>query len=573
MDQFSYFGTLTIALTIMRHYFPLLLLSLLAFQLPAQQATTIPGEVLLLLPNETGPGNLLVDLREINGRESGLAPIRKLAPGLNIWHFQFREDQVSLDAVLAALRAHPDVDIAQANHKIESRLTTPNDPSFGSQWQYVNSGAGGGVADADIDADEAWDVTTGGTTPLGEEIVVAVIDDGIELNHPDFAGNLWVNSGEIPNNNIDDDNNGYVDDHRGWNAYDNNDNVEHSPFEDHGTPVAGIVGARGNNGIGVSGVNWEVKMMIVKGGGGEADALAAYGYVLAVRKQWNASNGSEGAFVVASNASWGTDFGQAADAPLWCAMYDSLGQAGVLNVGATANNNVNVDNVGDLPSVCPSNYLIAVTNMKRDDTKETFAGFGSTHIDLGAPGEDVFTVAKGSTYAGFGGTSGAAPHVAGAIALLYAGPCNKLAQTAIDQPAAAALAVRDFILDGGDANNDLAGITVTGNRLNLSGAMNELTTNCNSVSTPEYAVNQTVWGFYPNPSGENIYLNIDPNSVVGGQIRITDVLGRTQSFPLKNGLDRNGLNVSQFASGWYLIQLVQADGTPVGEAQKLVIQK
>lgn len=539
----------------------------------AQTAETVPGELLVLLKAEHSPEQVLQSLALLEGVETQLRANRKLAPAMNIWQLTFDHQAVSAELLIAALKKHSDVAIAQVNHKITSRLTTPNDPQFGTQWQYVNFGGIGAVPDADIDADEAWDITTGGKTPLGDDIVIAVIDDGIDLNHPDFAGNLWVNSQEVANNNIDDDNNGYVDDYKGWNAYDNTDDVGHSSFEDHGTPVAGIVGARGNNAIGVAGVNWEVQIMVVKGGGNEAEAVAAYAYVLAQRKLWNSSNGQSGAFVVASNASWGTDFGQASNAPLWCAMYDSLGKAGVLNVGATANDNINVDQVGDLPSTCPSKYLLSVTNLKKDDEKETFAGYGPVHIDLGAPGEDTYTLAKGSTYDFFGGTSGASPHVAGAIGLIYSAPCTKLAQVAKDDPGTAAETVRNFILNGGDPNTSLQGITATGNRLNLFGALTELTNNCLTISTEEHPLHQQIqWNHYPNPATESVQLQLENGQIQLNRLQVVDVIGRVFFLPLRGDGSVYIANLSTLAKGWYSIQPLDQNGLAVGSAKKMVVQ-
>ncbi|MBK8680127.1 MAG: S8 family serine peptidase, partial [Sphingobacteriales bacterium] len=426
----------------------------------------IPGEILVQLSNNFTPSQIAAEFSAYN-----LCLKQAIVPSLNIW--LFTHQAANQNNLYQAMLRHRGVRQVQYNHLLKSRQTTPNDPNFLYQWQYVNDGNSGGVADADIDADQAWDITTGGFTPLNDEIVVAILDDGVDDTHPDITPNLWVNLNETANNSIDDDGNGYIDDVRGWYNAKNNDQIDGGFFGgSHGTPVCGIVGAKGNNNEGVCGVNWNVKLMVVVMDElTEAEALAGYGYVLANRKLYNETSGKKGAFVVASNASWGIDYGKPADAPLWCTMYDALGEQGVLNVGATANLNINVDVEGDLPTTCPSDYLIAVTNVNNKDIKINAAGYGSTHIDLGAFGEDVYTTADGGKYAPFGGTSGAAPHVTGTIALLYAAACPGFTALAKSKPNEAALAVRTYILQSTDPNTSLTGITATNGRLNTFNAL------------------------------------------------------------------------------------------------------
>ena len=397
---------------------------LLPLYAAAQQPPIVEGEVLIQAKPGQEAAQVVRHFARTLGSDAELS-LRPVSEPMRIYRVSFNHHVVQQKDMLHLFRTHPDIAVAQNNHIISRRATTPNDPQFADQWQYINTGANGGVVGADLDADLAWDITTGGVTALGDTIVVCVIDDAPDLNHEDLAENYWVNHHEIPGNGQDDDNNGFIDDVVGWDADAGNGNLSVG-FSSHGTSVCGIVGAKGNNGVGVAGVSWDVKVMAVSGGGNEAQALAAYAYPLALRKQWNATNGALGAYVVATNASWGIDFGQPADAPLWCAMYDTLGLYGILNCGATINGNTDVDVDGDLPTACASEFLISVTNMDNTDTKVNQAGYGATTIDLGAFGEDTYTTRNNNNYDGFGGTSGATPHVTGTIGLMYSAPCPNL---------------------------------------------------------------------------------------------------------------------------------------------------
>lgn len=401
--------------------------------------------------------------------------VQKCDYPLNIWVVEGND----IDEVKNQLSIENEILYISENRKVTLRKT-PNDDFYTMQWQYANYGTNSnGVIGADIKAEQAWDITTGGKTVNGDDIVVAIIDDGFDTDHEDIIENLWENNLEIKNDGIDNDTNGYIDDINGWNIDNNNGNINNN--RSHGTQVTGIVGARGNNEIGVTGVNWNVKMMMVTyGNATEADVIAAYSYPYKMRKLYNESNGQQGAFVVATNSSWGQDNGDPNESVLWCAMYDSLGSVGILSAGATSNSNVNVDNVGDLPSACESEFLIAVTNLTSNNLK-TSAGFGKKSIDLGAYGAGVHTIALNNSYSSFGGTSAATPHVAGAIALLYSINCDKIGEYYKKDPAGIALYIKDIILSNTTPNNSLKNITTTEGALNLgkaTHAMNKFCEDC-----------------------------------------------------------------------------------------------
>jgi hypothetical protein len=252
----------------------------------------------------------------------------------------------------------------------------------------------------------------------------------------------------------------------------------------HGTQVAGMIGAKGNNGSQVAGANWNVKIMVVTRQGVAEDAVvASYTYPLVMRRAYNASNGALGAFVVATNASWGIDNGQPADAPIWCAMYDTLGTAGILSCGATANNNVDVDVVGDLPTACSSDFMISVTATNTTDNR-TFSGYGLTTIDVGAPGDNIFTTSIGGGTGSTSGTSFASPLTAGVIGLLYSAPCSSLMALVHGDPMEGALYVRQALFNGVDQAGNLPGQTVTGGRINSFNSLQWIMNNCGACPAP-----------------------------------------------------------------------------------------
>ena len=361
----------------------------------------------------------------------------------------------------------PAVKAVIPNLQAEYRQTVPNDPLYAShQWALETIGA-----------PLAWDESTGGLNVLGDTLVVAIIDNGFDIEHPDLQTNVWKNHSEIPNDGIDNDNNGYVDDFYGINIQDQSP-IHPKMF--HGTAVAGIIGASGNNNLGISGVNWNIKLMLVSNVQFIDEIIEAYYYVLRYRQKFNATNGNEGAYVIATNFSAGIDRQWGSEFPLWCNVYDSLGLAGVLNVSSVTNENYNVDIEGDLPSTCESPYLIVATNTTKFDQKAFSAGYGKKHVDLGAPGSGTYSLDLDGGYAGFDGTSGAAPHVSGSIALMHSIPCEPLALALKQNPSQTTLELRNAILDFVDPIPDLDTITSSGGRLSISNALDGINQYCTS---------------------------------------------------------------------------------------------
>jgi serine protease len=396
------------------------------------------------------------------------------------------------------------VALAQVNHYVQERLV-PNDPNYAAQqWNMDNTGQTGGTVDADVDAPEAWNITTGGVTADGDTIVVAVVDGGVQETHPDLAENMWKNYAEIAGTaGVDDDGNGYVDDVEGWDAT-GNDNLV--PSNSHGTHCAGIVGARGNNSTGVVGVNWNVKILNVRGSSGtESVVVLAYDYVASLRELYNNTNGAAGAFVVATSNSFGVDFGLASNYPIWCAMYDTLGALGILSAGAGPNQNTNIDTQGDMPTTCPSNYMIAVTNTNNVDQKVNSAGYGPINMDIGAPGQNINSTYTTSTYNTISGTSMATPHVAGSIGLYWSAACLPFVNDYKANPSAGALQMRTYVLTGVDSISSMATTTSSQGRLNLyKGIQKVLSYDCSGLPpTAQFSSN-------------------DQNICIGNSIQYTD---------------------------------------------------
>ncbi len=387
----------------------------------------------------------------------------------------------------------------------------PNDEFYDTQWGLSL-----------IDTEKAWDISTGGKFDSKHDIVIAVLDDGFDVNHNDLSPNIYTNSGEIPNNNIDDDDNGYTDDFRGLNIETGND--QHR-LDDHGTAVAGIIGAVGDNDRGMAGIMWTTKILPISEVTRQSELIESFQYIVDIRRAWNESNGEQGAFIVATNYSAGIDevFGSDPQFKSWCDMYDLLGEVGILNAGATTNKGINVDELGDMPTTCPSEYLIAVTNTGKNDALVNFAGYGPINIDLGAPGgtdmESMPVLDINNSYGSFNGTSGATPHVAGTIGLLYSIDCEELKSIVYSNPRRAAELVREAILKGIDPNTSLDGKVKTNGRLNTWGAIQQLNQLCVEIDGETEILEIRL-------KDGDIEITYRPSTLTAYDLMITDPMGR-----------------------------------------------
>jgi hypothetical protein len=446
---------------------------------------------------------------------------------INVWLLNYNTTNYSSSLALEIVKSKKQISLAQFNHTniVARGDTCPLDPQFSpQQWNMKNTGQNSGVAGADIDACKAWGLTTNTVTAHGDTIVVAVIDDGFYLPHDDI--NFFRNYNEIPFNGIDDDGNGYVDDTLGWNTYLDTNRITYS---NHGTAVSGIIGAKANNGIGVAGVNWGMKIMPIQGSSGrESTVLKSYGYVLEMRALYESSNGVKGAYVVATNSSFGVNNANAAGYPLWCAFYDSLGAYGILSCAATANANTNVDLYGDMPTTCISKFLISVTSTTRTDNKVTGAGYGAIHIDIGAPGHAITTTLSGNSYGPEYGTSFATPHVAGAVAFMYAVACSDYMNFYKSNPDSIALEIKNAILTYSDANTNLLGLTSSGKRLNLYKPALHIISNlpCGFVGIEKVDDDFSSISLYPNPNNGSFKVELDNFKKGDYSYHIIDVTGK-----------------------------------------------
>lgn len=385
------------------------------------------------------------------------------------------------------LSSHPAVKYVEPNY-LTSTTATPNDPSFSQLWGLHNTGKKGATADADIDAPEAWNITTGSS-----DVVVFVIDTGVDYNHPDLAANIWTNPFEIPGNGIDDEGNGFVDDIHGIDTA----NGDSNPIDDagHGTHVAGTIGALGNNGIGVSGVNWNVKIGACKshtasGSGTQAAVIECFNYVNDLK--------ARGVNVVVTNNSWSGMSGPGMAAPfagsiLRQTMDGPAGMDKILHVVAASNDNIDNDSIVLRPVAWPASWnldnILSVAATDSKDLMASFSNWGATTVDLAAPGVGIYSTLRNGSYGLSSGTSMATPHAAGAAALLAA-----------LRPGVPAELIKLALMDGtdfiGNLGSNASKPTVTNGRLNAHKALVDFGENDSTAPAPVLDLNVSTSGLW-----------------------------------------------------------------------------
>jgi hypothetical protein len=382
---------------------------------------------------------------------------------------------VGVEGAIARLQGDEQVEVVEPDYVLQP-FAIPNDLFFNQEWGAQNTGQFSGTPHADVDATDAWDVRTDCRGPL-----VAVIDGPLALPHEDLT--MWVNPGEDIDhdgvwgpddiNGIDDDGDGYIDDGQGWDFYQNDNDVSSQTIDaTHASVVAGVIGATGNNGLGIAGVCWQANILPLRfmqgtTGGATSDAILAINYAV-----------MKGAKVI--NASWGSN----SPSTLLEQAIAAAGNAGTVFVAAAGNSDTNVDQSPTYPACFPESNIISVIGSSPSDTfPSAYSNYGAVNTDLAAPGVSVLGPSAGNGYTQESGTSFAAPWVSGAAAMLFA-----------QRPGASVADVKSAILSSVDVLPAFSGLTATGGRLNLHKALLAIGTGGGSGSgLPDLVVTSIGW--------------------------------------------------------------------------------
>ncbi|MBK9721580.1 MAG: S8 family serine peptidase [Saprospiraceae bacterium] len=451
----------------MKFNFYLIILTFLTNSLYSQNSILAHRYTVSLKPGVTS-------FKESNtsSRNSVIKNIEYLNSYQNILSISFHDD-LNPEEESQYLKKHPDILNFQAVVNFKQRGCNPNDSAYLAQYNMEL-----------MKFDEIWCYATSGLSPFGDTIVVGAIDNGFSYWLTDMIPNIYANRLEIPDNGKDDDLNGYRDDYYGLNAKISSEGDNHQG-DTHGTEVISVIGAKGNNRVGISGTNQNIKILLCSANSSD-ELVKCYHYFVKMKRDYLNSGGKKGAFIVSSNLSAGFD-AFPDDLPLVCQAYDSLGSVGILNAVATVNENENIDIVGDVPGLCPSSSLIVVTNTNRSDQKVTDAGYSKVNVDLGACGEGIPMLDISGNIREESGCSFSSPHVAGAISLLYQF-CPILTTLNKTKPQSAVSVLHDILLNCGDPLSSLKDVTKSGNRLNIYKALVCLNNYCQDSITDKRPV-------------------------------------------------------------------------------------
>lgn len=486
------------------------------------------------------------------------------------------QDDAALAETLAQLYARPDVALVQPNYTYESTALSTSDPLVGEQWALDNDGsfqleeqenrypvfddpfdvpsapwqwiapwwmwsAGSSTAGSiqvqavpgiDIGLADAWRLYDGGS----RDVVVALVDTGIDYTHEDLAGRIWTNTDEIPGNGIDDDGNGYVDDVYGWNFYSGTNDVYVGTEDAHGTHGAGTIAANAGNGVGIAGIvqSDHVKVMAVKALGGSDGSGTTASIIQAI--QYAEANGAQ-----ICNLSLGSSQNDPA-------LYRTIASSKMLFVVAAGNDGTDLETAPSYPASYDLDNLIAVANIRYDGELDPTSSYGAASVDLAAPGSYILSTTPGDTYSYMTGTSMAAPMVSAAAAMVYSA-----------FPKATLADVKDILLASVHKLDSLTGRTATGGMLDLGAAMAGAVT----ASTGRAWAEPDLTAYTDNPPVISLslsqwlgrrYLTVQVLDADGDLLRAAYASGTRTAADFQGGNAGNPISLSTWGTATFLVR-------------------
>jgi subtilisin family serine protease len=505
----------------------------------------VPGELLVEYVSQADAGQQARVRSSIAGSllETLNTPIRRLNGSGALERYRLSSAS-SMDDALARLRRDPSVRYAEPNY-VYRKMDISNDTYYtnGSLWGMYSddnpsSGPAGTTNQFGSQAEKAWRDGFIGSS----NVIVGIIDEGVQIKHPDINDNIWTNPFEIPADGVDNDGNGYVDDVNGWDFVNNDNSVYDAGQDSHGTHVAGTIGGEGGNGSGVVGVNWDVTMIPLKflgaDGGTTTDAVRAIDYLTDLKVR-------HGLNIVASNNSWGGGgYSQS--------LHDAIiraAKANILFVAAAGNDGTNNDVEAEYPaaynttvgtsteSAASYDAVISVASISSNGSLSGFSNYGASTVDIAAPGDGIWSTVPSNTYANYSGTSMATPHVTGAVAL-YA---------SIVPAGTSAATIRQAIVSTATPTSSLSGKVATGGRLNVYNAIRGAQT---------LTLDRSVYGAPSTATLSVVHTAANVNTSVVETITAT-IRSTSESSPETVTLTETGVNTGRFTG-----TIPLAAGTP-----------